>query len=61
MRADAYDRLHDLAFYLTAEQCALVNRLEDAYQQRQLESGGFRISGQALSPPPDMDDSYFTD
>lgn len=61
MRADAYNRLKGLAFYLTAEQCELVNRLEAEYQQRQLDSGGFKITGRALTPDPDMNDSYFID
>jgi hypothetical protein len=61
MRSDAYDRLKALEFYLTSEQCALINRLEEEYQQRQLDEGGFKISGRSLTPHPEMDDSYFTD
>lgn len=61
MRSDAFDRLQDLAFYLTPEQCDLVNRLEAEYQQRQFDSGGIMISGRVLQPNPDMDDAYFID
>ena len=61
MRADAYERLERLAFYLTSEQCEMVNRLEAEYQQRQLESGGLSVTGRALAPDPDMNDSYFID
>jgi DisA bacterial checkpoint controller nucleotide-binding len=61
MRADAYDRLKELAFYLTSEQCEMVNRLEAEYQRRRLESGGFAITGRALTPDPDMNESYFID
>jgi hypothetical protein len=59
MRSDAYERLEELAFYLTAEQCERVNRLEAAYQQRQLDNGGIAITGRTLKPDPLMNDSYF--
>jgi DisA bacterial checkpoint controller nucleotide-binding len=61
MRADAYDELEELAFYMTPEQCERVNRLEAAYQQRRLEGGGIAFTGRSLEPHPAMNDSYFLD
>jgi hypothetical protein len=61
MRSDAYDELERLEFYLTAEQCERINRLEAAYWQRRLETGGIALTGRTLRPHPQMDDSYFAD
>jgi hypothetical protein len=61
MRADALKRLEQLRFYLTAEQCARINELESAYQQRQLELGGIMVTGSQFKPDPSMNESYFLD
>jgi hypothetical protein len=61
MRANALERLEQLRFYLNAEQCALINELERAYQERRLAEGGIMITGSAFKPDPAMNDSYFLD
>jgi hypothetical protein len=61
MRADALERLEQLRFYLSAEQCALINGLERAYQERRLAEGGIMITGSPFKPDPAMDESYFLD
>lgn len=61
MRADALERVEQLSFYLTAEQCELINELEEAYQERQLAEGGFKISRAPFTPDPAMNESYFLD
>jgi hypothetical protein len=61
MRANALERLEQLHFYLSAEQCALINELEPAYQERRFAEGGFKITGSPFKPDPAMDDSYFLD
>jgi hypothetical protein len=61
MRANALERLEQLRFYLNAEQCALVNELERAYQERRLAEGGIMITGSPFKPDPAMDESYFLD
>jgi hypothetical protein len=59
LRADAFEQLEKLAFYLSAEQCELINRLEAEYQDHQLASGGFKIERKPFKPHPALDDSYF--
>jgi hypothetical protein len=61
MRADALERLEQLRFYLTAEQCALINGLERAYQERSFADGGFMLTGNEFTVNPAMNDSYFLD
>jgi len=59
LQADAFHRLEELAFYLSAEHCELINRLETEYQDRRLASGGIKIMGRPFKPDPALDDSYF--
>jgi hypothetical protein len=61
MRATALERLEQLRFYLNTEQCALINELERAYQERRLAEGGIMITGSPFKPDPAMDESYFLD
>lgn len=61
IRADAYDRLKELEFYLSPEQCERINQLEAAYQQRRLDSGGIAVTGPSLKSSSAMNDSYFLD
>jgi len=61
MRANALERLEQLRFYLNAEQCALINELERAYQEHRLAEGGIMITGSAFKPDPATDESYFLD
>jgi hypothetical protein len=61
LRAEAFQRIEHLAFYLSAEQCELINRLESEFQERQLAEGGFGIVHQPFNPNPALDDSYFLD
>jgi hypothetical protein len=59
LRSDAYDVIEKLAFYMSEEQCELVNRLEAEFQQGQLDRGGFMIQRAPFQPHPAMNDSYF--
>jgi hypothetical protein len=59
LRADAYDRLRELAFYLSKAQCDLINGLEADYQARRVAGGGIAIRQRPLEPDPGLDDSYF--
>jgi hypothetical protein len=59
LRADAFERLEELAFYLSAEQCDLINKLELEFQEGQLASGGLKIVRSPLRPDPALDKSYF--
>jgi hypothetical protein len=61
LRYDAFQRLEELAFYLSSSQCELVNSLESSYQDRQLAQGGFKISQPLFEPHPDMNDSFFSE
>jgi hypothetical protein len=44
-----------------AEQCALINELERAYQEHRLAEGGIMITESPFKPDPSMDESYFLD
>lgn len=61
LRSDAYDRLEELAFYLSEDQCALINRAEEEFQDRELAGGGYKISGRHFRVDAHMNDSYFYD
>lgn len=59
LRADAWDRLEELAFYLSEEQCDLINELETKYQDDQLAGGHIALTGRKFTRQPAMNDSYF--
>jgi hypothetical protein len=61
LRSDAFDRLEELAFYLSEEQCALINRVEEEFQDRELAGGGFKISRRPFRVDARLNDSYFYD
>ena len=61
LRSDAFDRLEELAFYLSEDQCALINRVEEEFQDRELAGGGFKISRPPFRVDPHLNDSYFYD
>jgi hypothetical protein len=50
--------LSDHRFYLSAEQCAEVNRLNTAVAKN-LSSEAWRIQYDSFAPNDDMNDSYF--
>lgn len=61
LRSDAFDRLEELAFYLSEDQCALINRAEAEFQDRELAGGGFKITRRPFRADARMNDSYFYD
>lgn len=61
LRADAFDRVEELAFYFSEEQCALVNRVEREFQERELAGGGFKLGRRPFKVDPRLDGSYFFD
>jgi hypothetical protein len=58
-RAEAWDSVKALQFYLSEEQCRVVNAARAAYDRWLEERGDIRIIEPELHPNPLMDDSYW--
>ena len=56
-----YWRLERVAFYLSREQCDLINDLCRRVENRPRDAHEIRIVRSDLQPHPDMNDSYFLD
>jgi sensor domain DACNG-containing protein/sensor domain DACNH-containing protein len=56
---DAWERLKALRFYLSKEQCEVVNVARAVLEAWRLKNQQIRIVEQDLSPDPDMNDSYW--
>jgi len=58
----AYNRIKAVAFYLSQEQCAEVNKLRDEHWERRIAAGAqIRVLDTPLVPNPEMSDSYWAD
>ena len=58
----AYNRIKAVAFYLSEEQCAEVNKLRDEHWERRIAAGAqIRVLDTPLVPNPEMSDSYWAD
>jgi hypothetical protein len=57
----AYDRLKDLTFYLSGDECAEVNRLREEMEDRRWKESSMRLTMPDLRPDPEMNDSYLLD
>jgi hypothetical protein len=58
-RAEAWDRVSQLRFYLSEDQCRLVNEARAALDRWDEENGHMRIIEQPFSPNPEMNDTYW--
>jgi len=56
-----YRRLERVAFYLSREQCDVINDLYRRVENRPRDAREIRIVRSDLQPHPDMNDSYFLD
>lgn len=54
-------RCEALAFYLTPEQCTVLNEARETVAQRQWAEARVRLQVVPIQPHPAMDDSYFID
>lgn len=59
--SEAYDRVKDLAFYLSPAQVERVNELAEAEQELALSNGAIAIIRPELRPDPELNDSYFSE
>jgi hypothetical protein len=57
----AYRRLEAQTFYLSADECAEVNRLRVGMEERRWTENQMRLTMPDLEPDPDMNDSYLLD
>ena len=58
----AFDRLKELRFYLSQDQCDEVNQLHrEHWERRRAEGDTIWITPEMLAPDPRMDDSYLQD
>lgn len=57
--ADAFSLVENLAFYLTAEQCAHANDLAATEEEIAMSRGNLAIIRPTLNPAQEFDDSYF--
>ena len=57
--ARAHDRVVALTFYLNEDQCQRVSKAYASEMQKRLSQGGLALTIPALSPDPDMNESYF--
>ncbi len=55
----AWDRVKNLQFYLSAEQCDDVNRARQEVEQWRRENVGMEVIEADLAPNPDMNDSFW--
>lgn len=56
-----YQRLKSLSFYLSNEQCDMINKLRRRVDDRPMDTYQIRVIYPDLQPHPDMNDSYFLD
>ena len=56
-----YDRLKSLSFYLSNEQCNVINELRQNVDDRLWDANSLRVIYEKLQPHPEMNDSYFLD
>jgi len=59
--SEAYDRVKDLAFYLSPAQVERVNDLAEAEHKLALTDGAIAIVRPELKPDPELNDSYFVE
>lgn len=59
LRAEALEHIEELEFYLSAEQCELINRVEAEFQDAELAAGRIKLTRRPFAVDPVMDDSYF--
>ena len=58
----AFDRLKELRFYLSQDQCDEVNQLHrEHWERRRAEGDTIWITPEMLAPDPRRDDSYLQD
>jgi hypothetical protein len=58
-RADAWDQVIQLNFYLSEDQCRLLNEAKEAVEQWNEEHNDFREIVTPFAPDPDMNESYW--
>jgi hypothetical protein len=58
-RADAWEQVRRLKFYLSEDQCRLLNEAKEAVEQWNEEHGYFREIVSPLAPDPDMNETYW--
>jgi hypothetical protein len=58
-RVDAWDRVKDLQFYLSEEQCRLLNESRAALNRWNEEHDRFVLIEQDLAPDPEMNETYW--
>jgi hypothetical protein len=58
-RADAWDQVRRLQFYLSEDQCGLLNAAKEALESWNEEHHRFRAIEQELAPNPDMNETYW--
>lgn len=58
-RADAWDQVRQLRFYLSEDQCRLLNEARAALNRWNEEHDRFIVIEQELVPSPDMNDTYW--
>lgn len=56
-----YDHLKSLSFYLSHEQCNVINELRQNVDDRLWDANNLRVIYEKLQPHPEMNDSYFLD
>ncbi|MEX1104323.1 MAG: diadenylate cyclase, partial [Dehalococcoidia bacterium] len=59
--ADAFKHVRRLQFYLSEDQCNLVNDLANAEEKRRMEASDMAVVWPELTPHPDLDESFFLD
>jgi hypothetical protein len=57
----AYRRLEGLAFYLSADQCAVANAVRSDMEERRWQEHQMRVDGPDLKFHPEMNESYLLD
>ena len=57
----SYRRVERLSFYLSSQQCDVINELRRRVENRPLEAYEINVVRGDVQPYPDMNDSYFLD
>ncbi|HLW01618.1 MAG TPA: diadenylate cyclase [Ktedonobacterales bacterium] len=58
---DYYGHVQSLSFYLSSEQCDVINELCGRVEDWRMNTDQMRVSHPELQPHPDMNDGYFLD